>query len=47
MERNEKTLTKTLLELMRQLGNVAGYKTNTQKSKAFVYVNNFIMRKNL
>ena len=32
--------TKTLLNLINELGQTAGYKVNTQKSKAFVYTNN-------
>ena len=32
--------TKTLLNLINELGQTAGYKVNTQKSKAFLYTNN-------
>ena len=32
--------TKKLLNLMNELGKTAGYKVNTQKSKAFLYTNN-------
>ena len=32
--------TKKLLDLMNGFGKTAGYKVNTQKSKAFLYINN-------
>ena len=32
--------TKKLLELINEFGKTAGYKVNTQKSKAFLYTNN-------
>ena len=32
--------TKKLLNLMNEFGKTAGYKVNTQKSKAFLYTNN-------
>ena len=32
--------TKTLLGLINEFGKTAGYKVNTQKSKAFLYTNN-------
>ena len=32
--------TKKLLNLIREFGKTAGYKVNTQKSKAFLYTNN-------
>ena len=32
--------TKTLLHLINEFGKTAGYKVNTQKSKAFLYINN-------
>ena len=32
--------TKKLLNLINEFGNTAGYKVNTQKSKAFLYTNN-------
>ena len=32
--------TKKLLDLINEFGKTAGYKVNTQKSKAFVYTNN-------
>ena len=32
--------TKTLLNLINEFGKTAGYKVNTQKSKAFLYTNN-------
>ena len=31
--------TKKLLDLINEFGNTAGYKVNTQKSKAFLYTN--------
>ena len=33
---------KILLDLISEFGKVAGYKVNTQKSKAFLYTNNEI-----
>ena len=32
--------TKKLFDLINEFGNTAGYKVNTQKSKAFLYTNN-------
>ena len=32
--------TKKLLDLINEIGRTAGYKVNTQKSKAFLYTNN-------
>ena len=32
--------TKKLLDLINKFGKTAGYKVNTQKSKAFLYTNN-------
>ena len=32
--------TKKLLNLINEFGKTAGYKVNTQKSKAFLYTNN-------
>ena len=32
--------TKKLIDLMNQFGKTAGYKVNTQKSKAFLYIKN-------
>ena len=32
--------TKKLLDLINDIGKTAGYKVNTQKSKAFLYTNN-------
>ena len=32
--------TKKLLDLIHEFGKTAGYKVNTQKSKAFLYTNN-------
>ena len=37
---NPKDSTRKLLELIHEFGKVAGYKINTQKSKAFLYTNN-------
>ena len=37
---NPKDSTPRLLELIQQFGSVAGYKTNAQKSVAFLYTNN-------
>ena len=37
---NPKDSTPKLLELIQQFSNVAGYKTNVQKSVAFLYTNN-------
>ena len=37
---NPKDATRKLLELINELGKVAGYKINTQKSVAFLYTNN-------
>ena len=34
-----KDVTRKLLELINELGKVAGYKTNAQKSLAFLYTN--------
>ena len=34
--------TKTLLNLINEFGQTAGYKVNTQKSKAFLYTSNEI-----
>ena len=34
--------TKKLLQLINEFGKTAGYKVNTQKSKAFLYTNNQI-----
>ena len=36
---NPKDATRKLLELINEFGKVAGYKTNTQKSLAFLYTN--------
>ena len=32
--------TKKILDLINEFGKTAGYKVNTQKSKAFLYTNN-------
>ena len=37
---NLKDSTKKLLDLINEFGKTAGYKVNTQKSKAFLYTNN-------
>ena len=37
---NPRDSTKKLLDLINQFGRTAGYKVNTQKSKAFLYTNN-------
>ena len=37
---NPKESTRKLLELINEYGKVAGYKINTQKSLAFLYINN-------
>ena len=35
-----KGVTRKILELINEFGKVAGYKINTQKSVAFLYINN-------
>ena len=37
---NHRDSTKKLLDLINEFGKTAGYKVNTQKSKAFLYTNN-------
>ena len=37
---NPKDITRKLLEIVNEYGNVAGYKINTQKSPALLYTNN-------
>ena len=37
---NPKDVTRKLLELINEFGQVAGYKINAQKSLAFLYTNN-------
>ena len=37
---NPRDTTEKLLELINEYGEVAGYKINTQKSLAFLYINN-------
>ena len=37
---NPKDTTRELLELINEYGKVVGYKSNTQKSLAFLYTNN-------
>ena len=39
---NPRDSTKKLLDLINEFGKTAGYKVNTQKSKAFLYTNNEI-----
>ena len=43
---NPKDSTKKLLELMYEFSKVARYKTNIQKSVAFLYTNNEAVEKN-
>ena len=38
--RNTKDITRKLLKLINEFGKVAGYKINTQKAVAFLYINN-------
>ena len=40
IHRESKDATRKLLELINELGKVAGYKINAQKSLAFLYTNN-------
>ena len=42
---NPKDITRKLLEIVNEYGNVAGYKINTQKPLAFLYTNNEISEK--
>ena len=42
---NPKDSIRKLLELISEFSKVAGYKTNTQKSLAFLYTNNEISEK--
>ena len=44
---NPKDFTRKLLELINEYSKVAGYKTNTQKSLAFLYMNNEKVEKKL
>ena len=37
---NPNDVNRKLLELINEFGKVAGYKINTQKSVAFLYINN-------
>ena len=39
--------TKKLLDLINEFGKTAGYKVNTQKSKAFLYTNNEISEREI
>ena len=43
---NPKDSTRKLLELINEYSKVAGYKTNTQKSLAFLYTNNEKTKRN-
>ena len=42
---NPKDATRKLLEVINEFGKVTGYKINAQKSVAFLYTNNKIIRK--
>lgn len=42
-----KDTTKRSLELIRDFGNTARYKVNTQKSITFIYINKITLRNNL
>ena len=42
---NPKDTTKNLLELINELTKIVGYKTNIQKSAAFLYTNNELLEK--
>ena len=44
---NPKDTTRKMLELTNEFGKVAGYKTNTQKSIAFLYTNNEIREREI
>ena len=44
---NHKDATRKLLELINEFNKVAGYKTNIQKSFAFLYTNNKISEKEM
>ena len=44
---NPKDTTKKLLELINELSKVAGYKINTQKSVAFLYINNKVSKRQI
>ena len=44
---NPKDTTKKLLELINELSKVAGYKINTQKSVAFLYINNKVSKREI
>jgi hypothetical protein len=46
-QRDSKNPTKKLLELINTFSKVAGYKINTQKSKAFLYTNNELSEKEI
>ena len=44
---NPKDTTRKLLELINEYSKVAGYKINTQKSLAFLYINNEITEREI
>ena len=44
---NPKDSTKKLLELIHEFSKVAGYKTNAQKSVAFLYINNEVTEREI
>ena len=44
---NPKDATRKLLELINELGKVAGYKINIQKSVVFLYTNNELSEKEI
>ena len=44
---NPKDSTRKLLELINEYSKVAGYKINTQKSLAFLYINNEITEREI
>ena len=45
MYRNPKDATKKLLQLINESSKIAGYKINMQKSVAFPYTNNDLVKK--
>ena len=44
---NPKDATRKLLELINEVGNIAGHKINAQKSLAFLYTNNKISKREI
>lgn len=44
---NPKDFTKELLELINEFSKAGGYKSNTQKSAAFLYVSNELSKKDI